>query len=88
MGRGTCELMAGYWPSAADDHPVVTARMNGAPKLVFSRTLKKVEWQNPRLAAGSIAEQVALLKQLPGGGLLAVGGNELAASFLEQGVGG
>jgi len=86
MGRRTYELMAGYWPSAADDHPVVTARMNGTPKLIFSRTLKKVEWQNSRLAAGSIAEEVALLQQLPGDGLLALGGNELAASFLEQGL--
>ena len=60
--------------------------MNSTPKLVFSRTLKKVDWQNSRLAAGSIADEVARLKQLPGDGVLPVGGSELAASFLEKGL--
>jgi dihydrofolate reductase len=60
--------------------------MNSTPKLVFSRTLTKVEWQNSRLATGSIADEVARLKQVPGHGLLPVGGSELAAAFLEQGL--
>ena len=86
MGRRTYELMAGYWPTAADNDPVVKEQMNSTPKLVFSRTLKKVEWQNSRLATGSIAEEVALLKQVPGDRLLPVGGSDLAGSFLEQGL--
>jgi dihydrofolate reductase len=86
MGRRTYELMAGYWPTATDNDPVVTQRMNSTPKLVFSRTLKKVEWQNSRLATGSIAEEVARLKQVPGDGVLPVGGSDLAAAFLEQGL--
>jgi dihydrofolate reductase len=86
MGRRTYELMAGYWPTATDNDPVVKERLNGTPKLVFSRTLKSVEWQNSRLATGSIAEEVERLKQIPGDGLLWVGGSELASSFLEQGL--
>jgi len=89
MGRRTYELMAGYWPSAAGDDPIVKTvkdQMNGTPKLVFSRTLKRVEWQNSRLATGSIADEVASLKHVPGDGLLWVGGSDLAASFLEQGL--
>ena len=86
MGRRTYELMAGYWPTALDNDPVVKEAMNSTPKLVFSRTLKKVEWQNSRLAASSIAEEMARLKQVPGDGLIPVGGSALAASFLEQGL--
>jgi dihydrofolate reductase len=86
MGRRTYELMAGYWPTAADNDPVVKEQMNSTPKLVFSRTLKKVQWQNSRLAAGSIADEVARLKKVPGDGVLPVGGSDLAASFLEQGL--
>jgi dihydrofolate reductase len=85
MGRRTYELMAGYWPTAQGDDPVAE-RMNGAPKLVFSRTLAKVEWQNSRLAADPVADEVARLKQVPGDGLLWVGGSTLASSFLEQGL--
>ena len=53
--------------------------MNCTPKLVLSRTLKKVDWQNSRLAMGSIGDEVARLKQLPGDGVLPVGGSDLAA---------
>ena len=75
-----------YWPTAVGNDPVVKAKMNGTPKLVFSRTLKTVEWQNSRLATGSIADEVARLKQVPGDGLLPVGGSDLAAAFLELGL--
>jgi dihydrofolate reductase len=85
MGRRAYELMAGYWPTAPGDDPV-KEQMNGTPKLVFSRTLKRVDWQNPRLATGSVADEVASLKRVPGDGLLWVGGSDLAASFLEQGL--
>jgi dihydrofolate reductase len=33
MGRGTYELMAGYWPCATDNDPAVARLMNDAPKL-------------------------------------------------------
>jgi dihydrofolate reductase len=85
MGRKNYELMAGYWPAAPGDDPVKEL-INSAPKLVFSRTLKRVDWQNSRLATGSVAEEVARLKQVPGDGLLWVGGSDLASSFLEQGL--
>ena len=86
MGRITYELMAGYWPTATGDYPAVAELMNNTPKLVFSRTLKSVDWQNSRLATGSIADEVARLKQAPGDGLIHVGGNELAMEFLEKGL--
>ena len=85
MGRRTYELMAGYWPTATGDDPVAQ-EMNGTPKLVFSRTLKRVDWQNSSLATGSVGDEVARLKRVPGDGLLWVGGSDLAASCLEQGL--
>ncbi|MHB8544360.1 MAG: dihydrofolate reductase family protein [Leptospirales bacterium] len=86
MGRRTYELMASYWPTAKDNDTRVKEQMNGTPKLVFSRTLNKVEWQNSRLATGSIAEETARLKQVSGDGRIYVGGSQLGASFLEQGL--
>jgi dihydrofolate reductase len=78
--------MAGAWPTDTDNDPIVKEKMNSTPKLVFSRTLQKVEWQNSRLATRSIAEEVARLKRVPGDGVVPVGGSELAAAFLEQGL--
>jgi dihydrofolate reductase len=85
MGRKNYELMAGYWPTASSDDPI-TEYVNARPKLVFSRTLERVDWQNSRLATGSVADEVAALKRAPGDGLLLVGGSDLAVSFLEQGL--
>jgi len=85
MGRVTYELMAGYWPTA-DDDDAVKEEMNTRPKLVFSRTLARVDWQNSRLATGAIAEELARLKQLPGDGLIWVGGSNLASQFLDLGL--
>lgn len=89
MGRKTYELMASFWPTASGNDLSVTAfkdLMNGKPKLVFSTTLKNVEWQNSKLAMGTLSEEVARLKETPGDGLICVGGSDLAASFLEQGL--
>ena len=51
FGRVTYQMMAAYWPTCAAiaDDPVIAERMNNLPKVVFSTTLKKTEWQNSRL---------------------------------------
>lgn len=36
------------------------------PKVVFSHSLKSVDWASARLAEGSIAEEVRNLRQLSG----------------------
>ncbi len=60
--------------------------MNSIPKLVFSRTLKHVDWQNSRLATGSIEDEMTRLKEGSGNALIPVGGSELAAEFLDLGL--
>lgn len=85
-GRRLYELMSSYWPTAADD-PAAPAQVvdfariwNAMPKVVFSKTLERVEW-NSRLVRGDAAEEVARLKEQPGEELH-VGGASLAGSLL------
>ena len=47
FGRVTYEMMAQYRPISKDPEAPM---MNETPKVVFSRTLKKLDWQNSRLA--------------------------------------
>jgi dihydrofolate reductase len=54
------------------------------PKVVFSRTLERVEG-NATLVTGNAAEAVARLKAQPGKEL-AVGGADLASSFMKLGL--
>lgn len=85
-GRRLYELMASYWPTAADKPEAPAPEIDFAriwsamPKVVFSKTLERVEW-NSRLVAGDAAEEVARLKAQPGGELH-VGGATLAGSLL------
>ena len=66
-GRRMYEVMSAYWPTAESD-PGATdvtrdfARIwNARPKVVFSSTLKVVQWKS-RLAAGDPAEELARIR--------------------------
>ena len=70
-GRITFELMQ-FWqhlienPSgqkSMDDFAVV---MDGTPKIVFSHTLKTVDWSSAKIANRSLEQEVLALKQQPG----------------------
>jgi dihydrofolate reductase len=88
FGRVTYEGMASYWPTPAahDDNRVVAERMNNVPKVVFSSSLDKADWQNTTLVKENAAERVAELKRQPGKYLAIFGSPELTASLLEQGL--
>lgn len=88
-GRRLYEEMV-YWETA-DQNPSLGepalefARIwQDLPKVVFSTTLGQVEG-NARLVRGSVAEEVAELKQQPGKDL-AVGGAGLASTLIKLGL--
>ncbi|HMU47369.1 MAG TPA: dihydrofolate reductase family protein [Chitinophagaceae bacterium] len=67
-GRITYQLME-YWPTllknpsgnkAMDDFAVTIDKL---PKVVFSRTLKDLEWKTARLATMDLKEEIAAIKQ-------------------------
>ncbi len=68
FGRVTYDLMASFWPTpqAKQSMPVVAQGMNNAEKIVFSRTLKKADWNNTIVVSGDIAAEITELKQTPG----------------------
>jgi dihydrofolate reductase len=79
LGRVTYQLFADYWPSSTDAE---AQAMNQLPKIVFSRTLKKVEWKNSRLVKGNVAEEIVRLKQQAGKDLAMFGSADLASTFM------
>lgn len=60
FGRVTYQGMAAYWPS---EKGAIADFMNTIPKVVLSRTLEKVEWNNTRLVKEHAEQEVAQLKQ-------------------------
>ena len=89
LGRRLYEVML-YWETAeenpaASDYELEFARIwKAIPRIVFSKTLEKVEG-NARLVRDDVAGEVARLKQEPGKDL-AVGGAGLASTLIDLGL--
>jgi dihydrofolate reductase len=88
FGRVTYELMASYWPtpSATTNDPIVAEKMNSLPKIVFSRTLDKVEWNNTRLVKDNIEEKIKKMKQRPGKDMMILGSGSIVTEFAQRGL--
>jgi dihydrofolate reductase len=88
FGRVTYEGMASFWPTpfAKENDPIVADKMNSIPKIVFSKTLDKAEWNNSRLVKEHVAEEISRLKQQQGRDLAIFGSSTLAASLLHMGL--
>ena len=73
LGRVTYQIMTNFWPAQTEEAAPGAERMNAVPKIIFSTTLDKVEWgkyNNARLVKTNVAEEVAKLKQQPGGDIV------------------
>lgn len=88
FGRVTYELMARYWPTpdALREDPVVAKGMNSAEKVVFSRTLDKVDWHNARLVKGDMLAEVRRLKEGAGPDLTILGSGSLVSQLAREGL--
>jgi dihydrofolate reductase len=89
-GRVTHELMEAFWPTA-DQDPACNATMaefariwRDKPKIVFSRTLERADW-NTTIMREVDVDEIRALKEQPGGDL-SLGGADLAASFMRHGL--
>jgi dihydrofolate reductase len=84
FGRATYEHMAMYWPTAPAEE--LANQMNGLPKVVFSKTLQKLDWKNSRVVRDNIEEEVSRLKQQPGKDMVIFGSATLASFLLQRGM--
>lgn len=90
-GRKTYQLMVPYWPDIAKSQSETKAENEFArefdshKKIVFSRTLERVEDGNTRIARGDLRDEILKLKQEPGKDILA-GGVDVPAQLTELGL--
>ena len=75
-GRITYQLMESYWPSVVKNPTGIKAMdefavaIDNISKIVFSRTLKNVDWKNTELKKEVIKEEILELKQKAGKNIL------------------
>lgn len=88
FGRVTYDLMASYWPTPiAHEHaPAVAAGMNRLQKVVFSRTLDRVTWQNTTLIKDDMPSAVRRMKQESGDDMVILGSGTIVSQLAEEGL--
>jgi dihydrofolate reductase len=90
-GRITYELMVPYWPDIAASHTESKMENDFADlfvatdKVVFSKTLEKVEDKKARLVRTGLKDEILRLKQEPGKDIF-VGGVDLPSQLIALGM--
>lgn len=71
-GRITYQLMESYWPEVVKNPTGNTSTddfaraIDAVPKIVYSRTLKTIDWKSATLKNELLAEEIEALKKQPG----------------------
>ena len=86
FGRVTYEMMASFWPTpqALEHYPVVAKKMNDAEKIVFSRTLDSVSWNNTKLRKSDMGAEIRKLKQESGDDMVILGSGSIVAQLTDE----
>jgi dihydrofolate reductase len=92
VGRVNYEGFARYWPAVQHDPKAsetdrdLSRWLDAVPKIVFSRTLREVNWKSSRLATGTPREEIGKLKASPGKDIIIQNSTRLAQSLLAEGL--
>jgi dihydrofolate reductase len=82
LGRKTYDIFSQYWPQVTDENDPIASRLNSLPKYVASRSLENADWQNSTVIR-DVPNDVAKLKEQPGGELQVHGSGNLIQSLIE-----
>jgi dihydrofolate reductase len=81
LGRVTYEQFAARWPSRDG---AFADKYNSMPKYVVSSTLEDPEWNNSKVLAGDVVEEVSRLKRDLDGEIVVHGSIQLARALIEH----
>ena len=86
FGRVTYQMMESYWPTqmAKQDSPEVAEGMNESEKIVFSKTLKRTNWNNSRIVRDNPVDEVKKLKKENGNDLTVLGSGTIVTQLAEN----
>lgn len=90
MGKGTYQQFVRFWPKVATD-PTAPADwkaqargLHETPKVIFSKTLQKADWNRSTIVRGDVAREIARLKRRPGKNMLVPGGVEFPRALIQR----
>jgi dihydrofolate reductase len=81
FGRVTYDGMAAYWTKEEGE---IADLMNKLPKLIFSKTLKSVDWTNSTLIKENASAEISKLKAQGNGDMYVFGSAVLSETFIND----
>ena len=86
LGRKMTDGFVSYWSSVKPDSEEYefAKKMLEKPKVVFTKTLDKSNWENTTLAKGNISEEVNKIKNQEGKGIIVYGGAGFVSSLIKE----
>ena len=84
LGRKLAEGFIPHWASNPQEEGA--DKMNSTPKVVFSKTLEKSEWDNTVLAKGELVDEIIKLKKQEGKDIIAYGGAAFVSALIKEGL--
>jgi dihydrofolate reductase len=92
LGRVTYQMFESYWPHVATDPNApagartLANELNEMTKVVFSKTLPEVTWENSKLVKGDITKKVSQLKQGEGPDIAIFGSGTIVQQLADEGL--
>jgi dihydrofolate reductase len=90
FGRVTYRMFEGYWPGVSKDpnatkeERALSDELNQMTKVVFSKTLKEVPWENSRLIKSDVPGEVLKLKQRNGPDMIIFGSGTIVEQLARE----
>jgi dihydrofolate reductase len=81
FGRITYEGMAAYWKTAKGD---IATLMNQLPKIICSRTLSSVDWNNSTLIKENLVTEIDKLKSAGNKDMYVFGSSNLSETLIKE----
>ena len=99
LGRNLAEGFIPHWKEEATDPTKkrdfiakmsewydFALKMYGTPKIVFTKTIKKADWEFTTIEGGDLVESVNKLKAANGGDIIVYGGGAFVSSLIKAGL--
>lgn len=93
LGRVTYQSFAGSWPhvpnnpNTSEGEKEYARKLNAMRKMVFSKTLERVEWNNSTLLKEVIPQDIEHMKHEPGRDMVIYGSASLVRTLTNLGLG-
>ena len=88
LGRKMAGGFISHWTNVVNepDDPTYAfgKKMIDTPKVVFTKTLKKSEWENTDIATGDLTDEIAKLKSQDGKDIIVYGGANFVSNLINS----